>query len=638
MKNISIRIIALLLPVVLMFSCKDFDDINVNPTAANVEQVQVEYFINNSIIGAQQNPHIAERVFVLYWKDAGRMDRLGTLSEGSSNDGWTHDYFNSYLSTWLRDINSAISVSEEKEKLGTLEEYSNNLLQVARIWRVYLMSEGADNFGPMSIDGFKGVDPNFSSVKDVYMFMLSELKDATSKIDTKVTVPDNVQKEDPAYGYNFEKWLRYGNSLRMRLAMRLSEVDASTAQTHFEEAANGSKFISKADETFSIQEKPGWDQLTGVMSREWNMQKISTTLNNLYVGIGGVKSARQLAGNTSALANIKDADWMGVQYKNQFTTKTNDPSAGYWFDGLPQTIDPRAYKAFIIPGDLKNPEFNRYPSWAKNVVEDTKRVLMKNKKDTLVEIDAAFTWNAPCAGDWGAKGSLNKVVGWPGAVPRLANKFRNSTAKRIFFASWETYFLIAEAAVRGWSVPLSGQDAYERGIKESFEYWGVSEFYSDYIASEDYSRTGTSVKWGHIAEPPSNVTMKYKDGYTGDIKTVEYKYPKNSIYKNGAVRNDYLTKIITQKFIAQVPWLPLETWSDHRRLGLPFFENPAVELPIQGLPGLNDGTYMECRKEFYPQRIPYPTSLKNNIPKGYEQAVGQLGGADEIFTPLWWAK
>jgi len=34
--------------------------------------------------------------------------------------------------------------------------------------------------------------------------------------------------------------------------------------------------------------------------------------------------------------------------------KTNDPFAGYWLDGLPNKIDPRAFKAYIIPGDFDN--------------------------------------------------------------------------------------------------------------------------------------------------------------------------------------------------------------------------------------------------------------------------------------------
>lgn len=638
MKNSKYIKTGILASALALFSCGNFDEINVNPNVStNVEQVQIEYFINNSILGAQQNPHVAERVFVLYWKAAGRMDRINTLPAGVADDGWSTDYYNA-LAKWLTDINTAIKVYEEKTSLGFSENYYNNLLQVARIWRVYLLSEGADNFGPMPINGFHDENPKYNSVEEVYNYMLSELKDATSKMDLSVgKVPSKVAKLDLAYGYDFSKWKNYGSSLRMRLAMRLSEVAPSVAQTHFEEAVNAG-YIDKLSGDFEVQEKPGWDDLTGVMSREWNMQYLSPTLNNLYVGLGGVKSSVQLAGKKdSIISNIKPADWLGVRYENHIATKTNNPMAGYWFDGLPDAIDPRAYALYPIPGDVQNEQFNKYPSWATSQVTDTKRKLKKDDKEDLVEIDAVFTWNAQSLGSWGAKGSLNQVYSWPAMTPRLRNNLRNSTAKRLFFGAWESYFLIAEAAVRGWNVPMTAQEAYEKGIKMSFDYWGLASYYSTYIASEDYNRIGTSVKWSHNTEPTS-VAMKYKDGYTNAEQTTTYQYPVNHLYKNGSVRNDALTKIITQKFIAQVPWLPLEGWSDHRRLGLPFFDNPAIENPLVGVPSLTDANYMESKVEFFPQRLQYPSTLKSNVPDGYKQAVQLLGGEDEVHTPLWWAK
>ena len=99
-----------------------------------------------------------------------------------------------------------------------------------------------------------------------------------------------------------------------------------------------------------------------------------------------------------------------------------------------------------------------------------------------------------------------------------------------------------------------------------------------------------------------------------------------------------MTKIITQKFIAQCPWLPLETWNDQRRLGLPFFENPAVEIPLVDMPALTPSTYMESNIKFFPQRLKYPSNLINSNTSGYNQAVELLGGADAVLTPLWWAK
>lgn len=637
MKNIKLKSVTLLFSLALFVGCSDFDEINKNPVAASVDQVQVEYFINNSIIGAQQNPDIAERAFVLYWKDAGHMDRIGSLSEGYTDDGWTTNYFNG-ASKWLGNINSAIQVAEEKIKAGNVDVYTNNLLQVARIWRVYMMSELTDLFGPMPLQGYQGVNPDFNKVEDIYDFMLKELRDAVAKMDDGAAI-DRVKKEDPAYGYDFAKWKKYANSMRMRLSMRVSSVDAARAKTEFEDAVKGSNFITGLDDNFQVQEKPGWDDLTGVMSREWNDQYLSPTINNLSVGLGGITSQTQLSYDDKALTHIKPADWLGIRYENHFATKTNDPAAGYWFDGLPAVIDPRTYVAFIIPGQFSNPEYNRYPSWAPSATSNTKRALLKdNKKDTLVLIDAAYTWNAPVGGNWDIKGALNKNIWWPASTPRLANKFRNSSMKRIFFASWESYFLIAEAALKGWTVPMTGKVAYEKGIEESFKYWGVSGRYSDYVASESYSRTGTSVKWDHTTEPPATVTMRYQDGYTLEEKTVAYKYPVNNLYKNGSVKNDNLTKIITQKFLAQVPWLPLETWCDQRRLGLPFFENPAVEKPIEGLPALTASNYMESKWEFFPQRVIYPSFLSKNVPVGYAQAVGLLGGKDNLFVSMWWAK
>ncbi|KVV15748.1 SusD/RagB family nutrient-binding outer membrane lipoprotein [Flavobacterium sp. TAB 87] len=621
--------------LVTFLSCSNFEEVNVDPTAANADQVQIEYFINSSIGGAQQDPNIAERVFVLYWDDAGRMTRVGTLSEGSSNDDWTSQYYNNYVSSWLRNINAGIKIADEQLEAGKARPYTANLKQVARIWRAYMMSEMTDNFGPIPVNGFQGSNPEYSDVKEVYYYMLQELTEATAALDLTIASPENsLKKLDPAYGYDYAKWQKYGNSLRMRLAMRLSEVDAAKAKQEFE-AAVAAGYIKDATDNFAIQEVGGYNDYTGVMTREWWDHEVSATLNNLMIGLGGVPSASMLS--AEKLAHIKPANYMGLKFDKHFTSMTNDPSAGFFFDGLHNSIDPRAYDLYAIPGDYTNPEFNGYPSWTNNA-KITKRTLVDGSSNVVKEIDAAYTWNAYVGGNWGEKGAKNNIYGFTGTLPRLADKYRNSSNKRIFFASWESYFLIAEAAVRGWNVPMSGQSAYEQGIAASFAYNNVSGQLGSYLTSQDYSRVGTSVSWAHTAEPAATVAMTYVDGYTNTPGTYNMKYPVNTIYKNGTVKNDLLTKIITQKFIAQTPWLPLETWSDHRRLGLPFFENPAIETPLTDMPALTSGNYMTSNVKFYGQRQKYPSDFSSNIPGGYAQALSKLGGADSVFTPLWWAK
>ncbi|WP_282073632.1 SusD/RagB family nutrient-binding outer membrane lipoprotein [Polaribacter atrinae] len=635
MKKILKKTNLLVLMLFAFMSCSDFEEININPTAANKDQVQIEYFINSSIGGAQQNPHISERIFVLYWNDAGRMTRVGTLSEGSANDGWSSDYYNGYVSSWLRNINAGIKIADEQIASGNFREHTPNLKQVARIWRAYIMSEMTDNFGPIPINGFEGVNPVYSDVKDVYYYMLQELGEATSALDLTVSNPDDALKKlDPAYEYDFKKWQKYGNSLRMRLAMRLSEVDPAKAQAEFESAVSND-FITEATDNFSVKETAGWSDYTGVITREWWDHEVSATLNNLMIGLGGVTSQSLLSADKHGY--IKPANYMGLKFDDHFTSMTNDPSAGFFFDGLHNKIDPRAYDLFKIPGDFSDPEFNSYPSWNSNA-STTKRSLVDASDNIVKEIESAFTWNAYPGGNWGDKGSKNKVYGFTGTLPRLANKYRNNSNSRIFFASWESHFLIAEAAVRGWAVPMTGQVAYEQGIAQSFAYNGVASHLTNYLTSQDYSRVGTSVSWSHTTEPSSSVLVTYLDGYSNLPGTMNLQYPDNTIYKNGAVKNDLLTKIITQKFIAQTPWLPLETWNDHRRLGLPFFENPAVEKPLTDMPQLTNGNFMTNRIDFYGQRLKYPSNFSSNIPGGYQQAVGKLGGPDTVFTPLWWAQ
>jgi len=642
MKKILNKIGLLIGTAAIVASCSNFEEMNINPTAANAEQVQVEYFINDAIIGAQQDPHLAERIFILYWTDAGRQQRVGTLSEGYHSDGWTSDYYR-YISGWLRGANSAIQVAEEKIELGTVKEYTDNLKQIARIWRVYLMSEMVDNFGPIPVEGFKGVNPDYNTVEEVYLYMLAELKDATAAIDVDVVNSVDISKWDPAFGYDYTKWRNYGNSMRMRLAMRLSEVAPSVAQAEFEDAAKNSEFIASLDGTFAVQETGGWNSLTGVMTRQWWDQFMTPTQNNLMIGLGGVLSSDQL--EASMHGSIKSANYMGVKYDDHFTMMTNDPSAGFWFDGLHNTIDPRAYDLFKIPGNFDDPNFNSYPSWSPDWTKVTEKDLIVGEVDSDdnnetddISIEGAFTWNAYPNGNWGEKGSKNKVYYHGGTLPRLSHKYREGSDKRVFFGSWETYFLIAEASVRGWDVPMGGQTAYEEGISQSFAYNNVSGHISTYLASNDYNRVGTSVSWSHTTEPNATVAMDYVDGYTSTAGTFNFTYPENTIYEGGSVKNDLLTKIITQKFIAQTPWLPLEAWSDHRRLGLPFFENPAIETVISRLPNLTPGNFMSNSVGVFPQRLKYPSGLETSVPVGYQQALEFLGGDDSVFTPLWWAK
>ena len=637
-----------------LVSCSDFDEVNTNPTAAGEEYVKPQYALNNSIGQAQMNPGTAERIVVYNWASAARIcGEMSFLNVGRYSDDYTSSYYYPDLSASIKNATLAITAVENQLEAATTtaheKEFFPNVKQFARIWRAYLISEFVDNFGPYPIESFLGENPVFNSEKDDYEFILKELKEAAAAINTSVLPVEAEGKCDPFDNVKYDpvKWQKYANSLRMRLAMRLSNIDKATAQAEFEDAAKGNKILT-ADDMFAVKENDGWDVFSGVYTRSFDDQVLSSTVANLLTNLGGVKVTEQ---RSDLASYVKPANYLGIKYDRHYVANTDNPTKQYWLDGMPENLDPRALKIFCLPDDENAENYiDKYndrtaKDFVLYTVDENGNPIPNKDNPGEIKIDATRCWNgypAGSHGEWSPTLAYNQLVtnGYgPGCTLPMLGKDYCKGKSRIFFAAWETYFLLAEASLYGWNTGTTAKEAYENGIKASFEYFGVSEYVNDYLNSTNYNRVGTSVKFDHTTEPTAE-QMTYVDGYSKEQKTVTYEYPTASKTLYGKALNDHLTKIITQKFIAQTPYLVLEMWSDFRRLGLPFFEIPANESSMTGSDMVNvwnPNSWKDGQKwEFYPQRMRYPSSLENADPEGYKQAVELLGGSDNIITPLWW--
>ena len=637
-----------------LVSCSDFDEVNTNPTAAGEEYVKPQYALNNSIGQAQMNPGTAERVVVYNWASAARIcGEMSFLNVGRYSDDYTSAYYYPDLSSSIKNATLAITAVENQLEAATTtaheKEFFPNVKQFARIWRAYLISEFVDNFGPYPIESFLGENPVFNSEKDDYEFILKELKEAAAAINTSVLPVEAEGKCDPFDNVKYDpvKWQKYANSLRMRLAMRLSNIDKATAQAEFENAAKGNKILT-ADDMFAVKENDGWDVFSGVYTRSFDDQVLSSTVANLLTNLGGIKVTEQ---RSDLASYVKPANYLGIKYDRHYVANTDNPTKQYWLDGMPENLDPRALKIFCLPDDENAENYiDKYndrtaKDFVLYTVDENGNPIPNKDNPGEIKIDATRCWNgypAGSRGGWSPTLAYNQLVtnGYgPGCTLPMLGKDYCQGKSRIFFAAWETYFLLAEASLYGWNTGTTAKEAYENGIKASFEYFGVSEYVNDYLNSTNYNRVGTSVKFDHTTEPTAE-QMTYVDGYSKEQKTVTYEYPTASKTLYGKALNDHLTKIITQKFIAQTPYLVLEMWSDFRRLGLPFFEIPANESSMTGSDMVNvwnPNSWKDGQKwEFYPQRMRYPSSLENADPEGYKQAVELLGGSDNIITPLWW--
>ena len=626
-------------------SCDDFEEINVSPSVAGKEVVKPYYALNNSIIGAQQSPHEAERIAVYNWASAARISGENStfLSNGRYSDSYNHDYHNSYISNWIKNATLAITLADEKAADLVSEHdinFNKNVKAFARIWRVVMISEYTDNFGPYPIEAFQGTNPAFNSVQEVYYFMLDELKAAVADIVLSEEPTADEAKSDPIFGYNAEKWAKYGNSLRLRLAMRLSEVDGAKAKSEFE-AVDKNMLIKTLDETAKVKEYNQWNAWAGIYSRSWNIISLPSSMSNILVGLGGVSVSEQ---RPDLAQYTKPMDYLGMQFLDHYADKTDNPTKGYWIDGIPENLDPRALRIYCIPGDKAADNFRDYGS---SDIKNTTQPLNDADGKKILDLQGQFTWNyypAGSRGAWSPKFAKNYAVGswYDTMLPVLCKTYGgDSESSRIWFGAWETHFLLAEAALYGWSAGTSAEAAYEQGIRVSFENFGVSQYVDAYLQSEDYNRVGVSVKFSHTEEP-ANFTANYVNGYTNEAGTITYEYPNAAmgLYKGGKL-NDQLAKIITQKYIAQTPYGTLEMWNDRRRLGLPWFEIPNNETSFVGADMENTWTpnsYKEKQSsKVFPQRLRYPSSLQNADPQGYAKAIELLGGADNTLTPLWWA-
>jgi hypothetical protein len=102
---------------------------------------------------------------------------------------------------------------------------------VARIWNVFLVQQVTDMYGDMPyFNAFKEIKPAFDSQKDIYLHLLEELEVnvATLKQFKDFGYPSYGQA-DVLYDGNLNNWIRFANSLYLRLALRASNTPEFSA-------------------------------------------------------------------------------------------------------------------------------------------------------------------------------------------------------------------------------------------------------------------------------------------------------------------------------------------------------------------------------------------------------------------------
>jgi hypothetical protein len=152
-----------------------------------------------------------------------------TISTFNHNDQWTRPAFN--------DVIPPVFI-----RWNDMRERTDNpvLLAVSDILKVMAIVRITDIYGPVpysqiGLDG--ALTAAYDSQEQVYSQMFSELENAievltANRTNTFTPLADNV------FGGNVVNWVRLANSMKLRMAMRISNVNATLAQQQAEAAVN----------------------------------------------------------------------------------------------------------------------------------------------------------------------------------------------------------------------------------------------------------------------------------------------------------------------------------------------------------------------------------------------------------------
>ncbi len=240
------------------FSCSDFGDLNVDPKTPVAVPAETLFAnatlrLSNQMTSNNVNVNIF-RLFAQHWTETTYTDETNYNLVNRDQPG-TH--WDRLYRDVLKDLKEARDVRINTDDGVMPRTQFNNQLAMINILEVYTWHVLVDSFGNIpyteALDD-DNVLPAYDDDEFIYNSIITQLNEAIAMI-----TPGDVGFDDfdLIYADNMSKWLKFANSLKLRLAVRISEVDAAKATTMASEAITGGVFESNDDNaTFAYLSAP----------------------------------------------------------------------------------------------------------------------------------------------------------------------------------------------------------------------------------------------------------------------------------------------------------------------------------------------------------------------------------------------
>lgn len=267
----------LLCGIVLFSSCtKNYPEINTDKNSiSTVGAAELPFLFSEALesdgLGGQTTENLFSDQYAQYFACTATYfptDRLVIRMD------WARNSFDPIYTNVMPQLQTIFESAD-----STSAEYA-----LANIWWVYAFHRVTDYWGPIPYfnAGKPGTSVPYDSQEKIYNDFFKRLETAVKVLKEKTDVHP-FGSYDLIYGGDVNKWIKFANTLRLRLAVRISKVDPALAKTEAEAAYAGGVFTVSPDDDALLQKNlkdiNQISQMTG-----WNEFRMSAAIESALKG------------------------------------------------------------------------------------------------------------------------------------------------------------------------------------------------------------------------------------------------------------------------------------------------------------------------------------------------------------------
>lgn len=289
MKNISKLLACFFVLGIVGNSCSDLEDINDNPRDITQEQLEVDF----QQVGSKYKP-IFESIYQYTpaWSYQLQQNLNADVYSGYMTNprpfvaGANNTTYN-LVSGW-NDFIWSVPYNNVMNNVKTISDLTENdfptLYATALILKVEAMHRVSDVFGPIIYTSFGDLENvgEYDSQQEAYDAFFTDLDIAVENLMADID-SERFTAFDLSYGGNYRQWVKAANSLRLRLAIRISKVDPVKAKLEGEKAlAQPLGLMVTNDDSFFVNSSLSHPLAT--IDNSWGDIRMNASMESILTG------------------------------------------------------------------------------------------------------------------------------------------------------------------------------------------------------------------------------------------------------------------------------------------------------------------------------------------------------------------